>query len=228
MSTSGKSITLYTWGTQNGWKASILLEELGLEYEVVPINLSTREQKQEWFLKINPNGKIPAIVDHTKGDFAVFESGAIMLYLGENYDTEHRLLPADPLERSKVLQWLMFHMGGVGPMQGQANYFVLFAPEEIPFVRKHFLDETKRLYGVLERGLTGQEYLANNKYSVADIANWCLVKWHSILGIDISEFPNVASWLKRIEARRAVQRGAMVPNDQAWQRLAAKEAENRG
>ena len=135
-------IELYTAGTPNGKKASIMLEELGIPYTVHPIDFSKLEQKEEWYLKINPNGRIPAIVDKDNGDFPVFESGAILIYLAEKYG---KFLSKDPKERSIAIQWLMFQMGGVGPMQGQANHFVKFAPEKIPYAMNRYVDETKRL-----------------------------------------------------------------------------------
>ncbi|KAJ3039149.1 hypothetical protein HDV00_012555 [Rhizophlyctis rosea] len=212
-------ITLYTWGTPNGHKASIVLEELGLQYDVKPINISTNVQKEEWFLKINPNGRIPAIVDHKRGDFNVFETGAIMLYLAEHYDPEHRIYPADADARSSVIQWLMFQMAGVGPMQGQANHFYKFAPEKIPYAIKRYQDETLRLYKVLERGLSEptadgkeREWLSiDNKYSIADIANYSWVRIHDFSGVSLDEVPKVKAWADKIGARPAVQRGLNVP-----------------
>ncbi|CAO3670919.1 unnamed protein product [Umbelopsis ramanniana] len=218
-------ITLYTAGTPNGWKASVTLEELGIPYNLEAIDMSQNTQKEPWFIKINPNGRIPAIVDHSKNDFAVFETGAIMEYVCDNYDSQHRLLPQEPLARSRVIQFLMFQMGGIGPMQGQANHFVVYAPEKIPYAQKRYLDETKRLYGVLEIALDGQEYLANNQYSIADIANYCWVKCAPYLGISLKEFPRVKEWFERIDARQAVQKGIRVPNDSSVKRL--EEAINK-
>ncbi|KAI9282430.1 glutathione S-transferase [Umbelopsis sp. AD052] len=218
-------ITLYTAGTPNGWKASVTLEELGIPYNLEAIDMMKNTQKEPWFIKINPNGRIPAIVDHSKNDFAVFESGAIMEYVCDNYDSQHRLLPQEPLARSRVIQFLMFQMGGVGPMQGQANHFNVYAPEKIPYAQKRYLDETKRLYGVLEIALEGQEYLANNQYSIADIANYCWVKCSPYLGISLKEFPRVQAWVERIDARQAVQKGIRVPNDSGVKRL--EEAANK-
>ncbi|CAM0135701.1 unnamed protein product [Umbelopsis sp. WA50703] len=219
-------ITLYTFGTPNGIKASITLEELGIPYNLETIDISKNTQKEDWFIKINPNGRIPAIVDHSKNDFPVFETGAIMTYLCDFYDPQHRLMPEDPLARSRVMQYLMFQMAGIGPMQGQANHFVKYAPEKIPYAQKRYLDETKRLYGVLEIALEGNDYLANNQYSLADIANYSWVKFHSMLDIDISEFPRVKAWLQRIDERPAVQKGLRVPNDNAVKRLAEAEKKN--
>ncbi|KAJ3050645.1 hypothetical protein HK097_008352 [Rhizophlyctis rosea] len=216
---SSAPITLYTWGTPNGHKASIVLEELGIPFEVKPIDISTNVQKEEWFLKINPNGRIPAIVDHKRGDFPVFESGAIMLYLAEHYDPEHKLFPQDANARSSVIQWLMFQMAGVGPMQGQANHFFRYAPEKIPYGIKRYQDETLRLYGVLERALSeptadGQprQWLSSdNKYSIADVANFSWVRIHDWSGVSLESVPKVKEWVERIAARPAVQKGLAVP-----------------
>jgi glutathione S-transferase len=164
-------IDLYTAPTPNGWKASIMLEELGLPYTVKALNLGELDQKQEWFLELNPNGRIPTIVDREVGDFAVFESGAILLYLAEKTG---ELLPSDPKLRSVAIQWLMFQMGGVGPMQGQANVFHRYAPEKIPFAIERYTKETRRLYEVLDSRLRDAEYLAD-EYSVADIATG--IRW---------------------------------------------------
>ena len=159
-------ITLYTAPTPNGHKISVMLEEIGLPYEVRVLDLSKGEQKEDWYLKINPNGRIPAIVDHDNDDFAVFESGAILLYLAEKTG---KLLPREEKARSRVIQWLMFQMAGVGPMQGQAHVFTRYFPEKIPAVIARYQNETKRLYTVLDRQLAGRDYLVD-EYSIADIA----------------------------------------------------------
>ena len=200
-------IDLYTSATPNGWKASITLEELAVPYTVHPIALMKGDQKQPAFLKINPNGRIPAIVDRDEGDFAVFESGALMIYLAEKYG---RLLPSDRKGRSQVIQWLMFQMGGVGPMQGQANVFFRYAPEKIPYAIDRYQTETKRLYKVLDARLTDHEFLAGD-YSIADIANWSWVSIHFWAGVDISDLPHLQRWIEAIRARPAVQRGIVVP-----------------
>jgi glutathione S-transferase len=200
-------IDLYTAPTPNGWKASIMLEELGLPYTVKPIRLDKLEQKEEWFLRINPNGRIPAIVDRDAGDFPVFESGAILLYLAEKTG---RLLPADAKGRSRAIQWLMFQMGGVGPMQGQANVFFRYAPEKIPFAIERYQKETRRLYEVLNRRLGEAEYLAGD-YGVADIATWPWVSIHEWAGVSIDGLDAVKRWLDAVAARPAVQRGRAVP-----------------
>jgi glutathione S-transferase len=201
-------IDLYTAATPNGWKASILLEELELPYEVKPLRLDQLEQKQEWFLRINPNGRIPAIVDRAADDFAVFESGAILLYLAEKTG---RFLPQDPKGRSVVVQWLMFQMGGVGPMQGQANVFTRYAPEKIEYAIQRYQNETRRLYGVLDRRLAESEYLGG-EYSIADMATWPWVSIHGWAGIEIDDLPHLRRWRDAVGARPAVQRGRAVPH----------------
>lgn len=202
------SITLYTASTPNGWKASIALEELGLPYEVRAIDLMRLEQREPWFLAINPNGRIPAIVDHDEGDFAVFESGAILLYLAEKTG---KLLPADVRGRSRAIQWLMFQMGGIGPMMGQANVFFRYAPEKIPFAIDRYQRESRRLFEVIERRLSESEWLAGDEYSIADIANWSWVRTHEWSGVSIEGLPALERWLAAIAARPAVERGKKVP-----------------
>jgi GST-like protein len=200
-------ITLYTANTPNGIKASIALEELQLPYQVRAIDLGSGEQKQDWFLKINPNGRIPAIVDHDEGDFAVFESGAILIYLAEKTG---RLMARDPKGRSLVLQWLMFQMGGLGPMMGQANVFTRYFPEHLPSAIDRYKRESRRLLEVLDRRLATHEYLAGD-YSIADIANWSWAKSYDWPGIDISGLDNLKRWLDAIAARPAVRKGREVP-----------------
>jgi len=200
-------IDLYTAPTPNGWKVSIMLEELELPYEVKPIRLDKLEQKEPWFLEINPNGRIPAIVDRGADDFAVFESGAILLYLAEKTG---KLLPQDPRERSRVIQWLMFQMGGVGPMQGQANVFFRYAPEKIPFAIERYQKETHRLYTVLDHALEDNEYLAGD-YSIADIATWPWVRIHDWAGVEVDDLPNLQRWIERVGERPAVATGWKIP-----------------
>lgn len=200
-------ITLYTAATPNGYKASIALEELQLPYEVHRIDLRAMDQKEEWFLELNPNGRIPTIVDHDADDFVVFESGAILLYLAEKTG---RLGGRDPRERSQVVQWLMFQMGGIGPMMGQANVFFRYAPETIPFAIERYQRESRRLFEVLERRLKDHEWLAG-EYSIADIANYAWVHTHSWSGVSIDGLPALEGWLDRIRERPAVQRGLAVP-----------------
>ena len=197
-------IDLYTAATPNGHKASVTLEELGLAYTLHPVNLSEKEQKSPAFLAINPNGRIPAIVDD---GFAVFESGAIMLYLAEKTG---QLIPADPQGRSRVVQWLMFQMGGIGPMMGQANVFNRYWPERIQPVIDRYQHETARLFGVLDGHLANNEWLAGD-YSIADIANWCWVRTHDWSGVDLAPFTHLRRWVDTIAERPAAQRGIAVP-----------------
>jgi glutathione S-transferase len=204
-------IDLYTWTTPNGRKVSIALEEMGLDYEVNPVDLKTGAQKQPAFLAINPNGRIPAIVDRDEGGFAVFESGAILIYLAEK---SGKLLPQDKRARSVVLQWLMWQMGGLGPMHGQANVFVRYFPEKIPAVIARYQNETMRLLRVMDTRLADHEYLAGD-YSIADIACFPWVVQHDWAGLDISNLPHLSRWLAAIGQRPAVQRGAAVPVPQA-------------
>ena len=204
-------IDLYTAATPNGFKASVTLEELGLEYKVHALNLQAGDQLTKEFRAINPNGRIPAIVDHDAGGdgFPIFESGAIMIYLAEKTG---RLMPQDPQGRSLVQQWLMFQMGGIGPMMGQANVWYRYWPEKIEPAIQRYQAESTRLFGVLEERLKDNEYLAGD-YSIADIANWCWARTHKWSGVDISLFPNVKRWITQIRARPAVDRGVKVPFD---------------
>eukprot|EP01112_Ceratiomyxa_fruticulosa_P005390 TRINITY_DN1600_c0_g1_i2.p1 TRINITY_DN1600_c0_g1~~TRINITY_DN1600_c0_g1_i2.p1 ORF type:complete len:254 (-),score=40.92 TRINITY_DN1600_c0_g1_i2:77-838(-) len=200
------NFTLYFAPTSNGFKIPIALEELNLSYKLRQINLSKNEQKEDWYLKINPNGKIPVVVDHFRNDFAVFESGAILLYLVEHYDKEGKLFPKDSNARSEVIQWLMFQMAGIGPMSGQAWHFLKAAPEKIDYAINRYLDETKRLYSVLEKrlGTTGN-YLAGNQYTIADIATFPWIRTAKPLGIPLeTNFPHLSSWFNKINERPAV------------------------
>ena len=200
-------IDLYTAATPNGHKVSIALEELGLPYTLKVLDLSRNEQKQPDFLAINPNGRIPAIVDHAADDFAVFESGAILIYLAEKTG---QLMPTDTQARSRVLQWLMFQMGGIGPMMGQANVFYRYFPEKIQPAIDRYQGESKRLFRVLDGHLKDHEYLAGD-YSIADIANWAWVSTHKWSGVPVDDLPYLQRWLETIRARPAVQRGLMAP-----------------
>jgi glutathione S-transferase/GST-like protein len=200
-------IDLYTAPTPNGWKISIALEELCLPYSPHLVNILEGEQKQPWFIAINPNGRIPAIVDREAGDFAVFESGAILVYLAEKTG---RLMPSDAKGRSLVLQWLMFQMGGIGPMMGQTNVFFRYLPEKIQTAIDRYQNETRRLFGVLDSQLRDREYLAGD-YSIADIATWSWVRTYNWSGVEIDGFPNLRRWLERIAARPAAQKGITVP-----------------
>jgi glutathione S-transferase len=200
-------IDLYTSETPNGWKVSIALEEMGLPYEVRPIKLSTGEQKQDWFLKINPNGRIPAIVDRDEDNFAVFESGAILIYLAEK---SGKFLPTDVRDRSLVMQWLMFQMGGIGPMMGQANVFFRYFPEKIQPAIDRYQREGRRLFEVMNKRLGEAEYLAG-EYSIADMASWSWVHTYQWSGIEIDGLANLKRWLDAVGSRPAVQRGRLIP-----------------
>jgi len=200
-------IDLYTASTPNGWKASVTLEELELPYEVHALNLGAGDQKEDWFLKICPNGRIPAIVDRENDDFAVFETGAIMIYLAEKTG---RLMPADVKGRSRVIQWLMFQMGGVGPMMGQANVFFRYFPEKIQPAIDRYQHETRRLLEVLDRRLGDSEWLAD-EFSIADIANWCWVRTYKWSGVDVEDLEHLKRWRDAIRNRPACQRGIEVP-----------------
>ena len=201
-------IELFTAATPNGWKVSIALEELDLPYTVRPISLGKLEQKEEWFLRINPNGRIPAVIDHGNGDFAVFESGAILIYLAEKTG---KLLPTEPKARSRVLQWLMFQMGGVGPMMGQANVFFRYAPEKIQYAIDRYQRESRRLFEVLERQLKSNTYIAGEEYSIADIALHSWVAGYEWSGVSIDGLPALKRWLDLVGARPAVVKGRAVP-----------------
>ncbi len=200
-------IDLYTAPTPNGYKVSIALEELGLPYAVQVVDLAGLEQRRPEFLAISPNGRIPAIVDRDLGDFAVFESGAILVYLAEKAG---QLMPADVRGRSLVMQWLMFQMGNVGPMMGQANVFFRYLPEKIQPAIDRYHGEVRRLYGVLDGRLADHEYLAGD-YSIADIANWAWVRTHNWSGVGLEDFPHVKRWVDLLYTRPAVLRGIKVP-----------------
>jgi glutathione S-transferase len=197
----------YTSETPNGWKISIALEELGLPYTVHALKLSKQEQKAPWYLQLNPNGRIPTIVDRDHDDFTVFESGAILLYLAEKTG---RLLPPDAKGRSRVIQWLMFQMSGVGPMMGQANVFYRYAPEKIPYAIDRYQREVRRLLEVLNTRLAQNEYLAG-AYSIADIAHFPWVRGYDWAGVTIAGLDHLKRWLDVVASRPAVQRGLAVP-----------------
>ncbi|KAI1846017.1 hypothetical protein JX265_000941 [Neoarthrinium moseri] len=217
---ANKGIELLTLGTPNGYKASILLEELkeayGLEYTWQAINIMKNTQKQPWYTAICPNGRIPAIVDHERGGFAVFEGIAILGYLARVYDREHRFsFPVDSDDYSVCEQWIGWQHGGLGPMQGQANHFLKFAAEKIPYATQRYVGESERLYGILDARLRERDYVAGpgrGRYSIADIS---LLGWANIAtfsGLDLAQFPSVRAWLDRCMQRPAVQRGFAVPN----------------
>ena len=200
-------IDLYTAATPNGWKASCTLEELEIPYEVHPIDLAREVQKEDWFLAINPNGRIPAIVDRDADDFAVFESGAVMIYLAEKAG---RLLPSDPRGRSRVIQWLMFQMGGIGPMMGQANVFYRYFPENLQPAIDRYQNECRRLFEVVDRHLADNEWLADD-FSIADIANWCWMRTYKWSGVSRDGLPHLIRWMDALKARPALRRGIEVP-----------------
>lgn len=203
-------ISLYTAVTPNGRKVSVALEELAMDYQVHALDLSKQQQQQPEFLAINPNGRIPAIVDHDNQDFAVFESGAILIYLAESAGA---LLGETANERSRVLQWLMFQMGGVGPMQGQANVFYRYAPEKIDYAIGRYQREVRRLYEVMDGQLGRQEFLAGS-YSIADIASYPWVQAHDWSGVSLDGLDNLQRWLDVIAQRPAVIAGMAVPATQ--------------
>ena len=200
-------IDLYTAATPNGHKVSIALEELGLPYQLHELSFDLQQQKAPEFLKINPNGRIPAIVDRDNDNFAVFESGAILYYLAEKTG---KLLPDNAKGRSVALQWLMFQMGGVGPMQGQANVFYRYFPEKIPAAITRYQNETRRLYEVLNSRLEAVEYLAG-EYSIADIATYPWVAIHDWSGVSVDGLPALQRWMDAIAERPAVQKGLRTP-----------------
>jgi GSH-dependent disulfide-bond oxidoreductase len=201
-------IDLYTWTTPNGRKVSIALEEFGLPYTVHPIDIGKDEQFKPDFLKISPNNRIPAIIDRDN-NMSLFESGAILIYLG---DKTGKLLPKDGEARYRVIEWLMWQMGGVGPMIGQAHHFLRQNPGKAPYAEERYHKEALRLYGVLDRRLEGRDFMAGD-YSIADIATWPWIsrfEWHKV---DLNQFPNVKRWYVSIAKRPAVQKGYQVPKD---------------
>lgn len=204
-------IDLYTWKTSNGRKATVMLEECGLPYTIHPIDISTDVQFSPGFVAINPNSKIPAIVDPDGPDgtpYTVFESGAILMYLAEK---SGRFLPQDTARRYEVIQWVMFQMGGVGPIFGQVHHFRRAAKETVPYAINRYSTECRRLYGVLNARLEGREYLANDEISIAD---FCTLPWvfrHDWQQVDLAEFPNVKRWYDTLMARPALARGMNLP-----------------
>ena len=200
-------IDLYYWTTPNGHKVSLFLEEAGLEYKVHPVNIGAGEQFKPEFLRISPNNRIPAIVDDSPADGlgaqSLFESGAILLYLAEKTG---RFLPADARGRNEVLQWLFWQMGGLGPMAGQNHHFNAFAPEKVPYAMKRYIDETTRLYGVLDKRLADREFVAGSEYSIADMAIYPWIVPYQRQSQNLDDFPNLKRWFKSIESRPATQR----------------------
>ncbi|KAK2464783.1 hypothetical protein APHAL10511_003201 [Amanita phalloides] len=219
-----KRFLLYAAPTPNGYPISVFLEELkavypGIDYDVELIEIWGTRHKEPWYLKLNPNGRIPVLVDRSRNDFAVFETSAILLYLVQHYDKDfkfgfHSIEHAD--EYSVLLQWLFFAHGGVGPMQGQAHHFINYAKEDLPYAKKRYGDEVRRLYGVLELRLKDREYLAGldkGHYTIADIKTWPWVNRHTYAGIEtLDEWPNVKAWLKRSVEREGTKRGQAVLN----------------
>ncbi|MDC1149922.1 glutathione S-transferase N-terminal domain-containing protein [Gammaproteobacteria bacterium] len=202
-------IHLYTASTPNGHKVSCLLEALEMPYKVHSINLAEGEQKKPKFLKISPNGRIPAIVDDGNGDLSIFESGAIMLYLAEKAG---KLIPNDVKGRANVTQWLMFQMGGIGPMMGQANVFFRYFPEKIQPAIDRYQNESRRLFEVLNTHLADNEWLAG-EYSIADIANWCWVRTHNWSGVSIDGLTHLENWKNRMYEQPGMIKGTKVPVD---------------
>ncbi|CAN7410920.1 glutathione binding-like protein [Caballeronia sp. LjRoot34] len=203
-------IDVYSWATPNGHKIHIMLEELGLEYKAIPIDIGAGDQFTPDFLAISPNNKIPAIVDSDGPEgkpLALFESGAILFYLAEKTG---KFLPLDPVGRYTTMQWLMFQMGGIGPMLGQAHHFRIYSPEKIEYAVNRYSNEAKRLYGVMDKQLGVTRYLAGNDYSIADIATFPWTRSWKNQGIELDEFPNVKRWFDEIAARPAVIRGVEV------------------
>lgn len=202
---------LFTASTMNGWKPVIFLEEAGLDYELTAIDFARKEQKAPDYLKINPNGRIPALIDRSNDDFAVFESGAILWYLAEKYG---QFLSQDPKERSETLQWLMFQMAGVGPMMGQAMFFQRIAApngHDEPYSIQRYVDESRRLLDVLDKRLDGRDFLVGDTYSVADIATYPWARAWPWAKLDITGLDHLKSWLRRIDYRPAVQKALTIP-----------------
>ncbi|MDA7586816.1 glutathione S-transferase N-terminal domain-containing protein [Alphaproteobacteria bacterium] len=201
-------IDFYTWTTPNGRKVSILLEELGVDYEVHSINITQGDQNSRAFLKISPNNKIPAIIDRDNG-MSLMESGAILIYLAEKYG---KFLPKDSIARTEVNEWLMWQMGGFGPILGQAHHFLHFNPGKSDYAEARFRSEVARLYGVLDRRLEGRDYICDD-YSIADMACWPWVSRYEWQQVNLADYPNVRSWYQRLLARDAVQKGYHIPKN---------------
>ncbi|MCJ1474958.1 hypothetical protein MMC13_003618 [Lambiella insularis] len=221
-------ITLYSSGTPNGIKISITLEELGLPYKTVKIDMEKNTQKESWFLEINPNGRIPALTDtFTDGQqIRLFESGSIMQYLVEQYDTKHLIsYPKGSREHYEVNNWLFFMNAGVGPMQGQANHFHRYAPEKIPYGIARYQNETRRLYGILDKHLqtSASGYLVGSKCTIADIAHWGWIHAAHWAGVEIDEFPHLKAWEERMLKRPAVDRGRNIPDRDRMPELKANK-----
>ena len=201
-------IDVYTAATPNGYKVTVTLDEIGIDYNLIPISFANKEQKSPAFLRLNPNGRIPVIVDRENDDFVVFESGAIMIYLAEKFG---QLYPTEPKQRSRTLQWLMFQMGGIGPMMGQANVFYRYFPEKLPAAIERYQNESRRLFEVLDTRLQQSPYLAGEQYTIADIANWCWVRTYEWSGVSIEGLPSLCRWLDELAARPACISGISKP-----------------
>lgn len=210
-------IELYYWPTPNGWKPAIFLEEAGLPYNVVPVNIGAGDQFEPEFLRISPNNKMPTIVDPDGPDgepISIFESGAILIYLAEKTG---RFFPQVPRDKYLVLQWLMFQMGGVGPMLGQAHHFRQYAPDEIPYAIERYTNEAARLYGVMDSRLSEAEFFAGDEYTIADMAVYPWVVPHENQGQNMDDFPNLKRWYESVKARPAVQRALAVGEEMRQQ-----------
>ena len=206
-------IDLYTWQTPNGRKVSIMLEEIGLDYTVFPINISKDEQFQPHFLEVSPNNRIPAIIDKDNNNFSLFESGAILMYLAEKSGKLINKSNSD--EYFRTIEWLMWQMGGVGPMFGQVHHFVKYNKGKSDYAEERYSKEARRLYGVMDKRLNNNQYISGKEYSIADISIWPWTARFDWQEIDLNEFPNVARWYKEMIDRPAVQKGWLVPqNDQ--------------
>ncbi|WP_339713997.1 glutathione S-transferase N-terminal domain-containing protein [uncultured Sneathiella sp.] len=203
-------IDLYYWPTPNGWKISIALEEMGLEYRVIPVNIGKGEQFEPDFLKISPNNRMPAIIDQDPADggdpISVFETGAILIYLAEKIG---QFMPADVRGRKEVIEWLMWQMGGLGPMLGQNGHFKFYAPEKIPYAQERYSTEALRLFEVLNKRLEGRDFICGD-YSIADMACWPWIITYKRQEIDLGEFPNIRRWYDNLKARPALRRGYEV------------------
>lgn len=210
-------IDLYYFPTPNTWKISIFLEETGLDYRVILVNILEGEQFDPAFLSISPNNRVPAIIDHEVTDergqpLALMESGAILVYLAEKTG---QFLPTDPAPRARVLEWLMFQMSGIGPMGGQANHFNAYCPEDLPYARARFTNEVARLWGLLDDRLAESDWIANNAYSIADMACWGWITLHELQGQQLDETPHLKAWFERMGDRPAVQRAYAIGADVA-------------
>jgi GST-like protein len=210
-------IDFYYFPTPNTWKVSIMLEECELEYNVIPIDIMNGQQFEPWFLKVSPNNRVPAIVDHDiKGpdgeSLSIFESGAILIHLAEKTG---KFWPQDLYKRAKVMEWVMWQMGGMGPMGGQANHFNAYAGEHLPYAINRFVKEVARLWDLLDWKLEGQDWIANNEYSLADMVCWGWVDLHELQGQDLNDTPNLKRWYEKMAERPGVQRGIALQKETA-------------